>query len=60
MIALSSGAFSTSRAEHLGTSEVIDLSKEELLQQARNAGIEGVSSMSKAELERELKAHADS
>jgi hemerythrin superfamily protein len=52
-------AFTRVRAEHLGALK-IDLTKEEMLQQAANAGIEGASSMTKAELERELKAHADS
>ena len=40
--------------------EQIDLTKEEMLQQAANAGIEGASGMTKAELEKELAAHADS
>ena len=52
-------AFTRVRAEHLGALE-IDLTKEEMLQQAANAGIEGASGMSKAELEKELAAHADS
>ena len=52
-------AFTRVRAEHLGALE-IDLTKQELLQQAANAGIEGASGMSKAELEKELAAHAQS
>ena len=47
------------RTEHLGDQPVVDLTREEMLQQARNAGIGGVSSMSKSELEKELKAHAE-
>jgi hypothetical protein len=51
--------FLTTRTEHLGDQPVVDLTREDLLQQARNAGIGGVSSMSKSELEKELKAHAE-
>jgi hemerythrin superfamily protein len=42
-------AFAASRAEHLGDRPG-DASREELLAQARNAGISGASSMSKQEL----------
>ena len=52
-------AFLRAREDHLGE-QVDDLTKEEMLGQARNAGIEGASSMTKAELQRELKAHASS
>jgi hemerythrin superfamily protein len=51
--------FTRMRAEHLGALEV-DLTKAEMVQQAANAGIEGASAMTKAELEKELAAHADS
>ena len=51
-------AFAQARAEHLGAVD-IDLTKVELEQQARNAGIEGAAGMTKAELERELAAHAE-
>jgi hemerythrin superfamily protein len=47
-------AFITSRAEHMGD-QPGEASKTELLQQARNAGIEGASSMSRADLEKALK-----
>jgi hemerythrin superfamily protein len=47
-------AFMTSRAEHMGD-QPGEASKEELLVQARNAGVEGASSMSRAELENALK-----
>jgi hypothetical protein len=52
-------AFLTTRAEHLGE-QPIDLRKAELLTQAENIGLEGASSMSKAELEKALAAHASS
>ena len=47
-------AFITSRAEHMGD-QPGEASKPELLQQARNAGVQGASSMSRAELEKALK-----
>ncbi|TWP44381.1 hemerythrin domain-containing protein [Lentzea tibetensis] len=46
-------AFAESRAEHLGEKPG-EASKEELLVQARNAGLQGASSMSKQQLVREL------
>ena len=52
-------AFLASREEHLGE-QPIDLRKEELLQQARNAGVPGASDMSKAQLEKALAARAES
>jgi hemerythrin superfamily protein len=52
--------FLTSRSEHLGEQPEVDLTREEMLQQARNAGIGGVTSMSKSELEKVLKANAES
>ena len=48
-------AFATSRARHLGAMPG-DLTKEELQLQASNLGVRGASSMSKAELERQLKS----
>ncbi len=47
-------AFAASRQHHLGERPG-EATREELLQQARNAGIEGASSMSKDELVRALK-----
>jgi hemerythrin superfamily protein len=47
-------AFAASRAEHMGD-QPGEATREELLVQARNAGLAGASSMSKAELARELK-----
>ncbi|RJL36242.1 hemerythrin domain-containing protein [Bailinhaonella thermotolerans] len=47
-------AFARSRAEHLGEMPG-EAGREELLRQARNAGIEGASSMTKDELRRALK-----
>jgi len=47
-------AFIISRAEHMGD-QPGEASKAELLLQARNAGVEGASSMSRAELENALK-----
>jgi hypothetical protein len=38
---------------------VVDLTRGQMLQQARNAGIGGVTSMSKSELEKELQKHAE-
>jgi hypothetical protein len=52
--------FLAKRTETLGNQPMVDLTREEMLQQAKNAGISGVSSMSKSELEKELKAHAES
>jgi len=51
-------AFSQARAEHLGEMPG-EATREELLTQAGNAGIEGTSSMSKAELKRALAAKAE-
>lgn len=50
-------AFAQQRAEHLGE-EPGGATRDDLLQQAENAGIEGSSSMSKAELRRALDAKA--
>jgi hemerythrin superfamily protein len=47
-------AFMTSRAQHMGE-QAGDATKDELLRQARNAGIEGASSMSRDQLEEALK-----
>jgi len=52
-------AFLASRQEHLGE-EPIDLRKQELLQQAMNAGVPGAWQMSKSELEKALSARASS
>jgi hemerythrin superfamily protein len=52
-------AFAKTRAERLGD-QPEDMRVIDLRQQAQNAGIEGASRMNKAELERELKAHAGS
>lgn len=52
-------AFLASREEHLSR-EPVDLRKTELLQQAANVGLEGASTMSKAELEKALAARAGS
>ena len=51
-------AFAQQRAEHLGE-EPGEATRDELLQQAENSGIEGTSSMSKAELKRALEAKAE-
>ena len=50
-------AFAASRAEHMGD-QPGEATREELLLQARNAGLTGASSMSKEELARELKKMA--
>jgi hemerythrin superfamily protein len=50
-------AFAASRKQHLGE-QPGDITKEELVQQARNAGVPGASSMSKDELAEKLKASA--
>lgn len=52
-------AFLASRQDHLGE-EPIDLGKQELLQQAMNAGVPGAWQMSKSELEKALSARASS
>jgi hemerythrin superfamily protein len=52
--------FLASREQHLGEQPVVDLTREDMLQQAKNAGITGASSMDKSQLEKELKAHAGS
>jgi hemerythrin superfamily protein len=46
-------AFIASRAEHMGE-QAGDASRDELLQQAKNAGIEGASSMTRDELHKAL------
>ena len=51
-------AFAQQRAEHLGELPG-DANRNELLQQAQNAGIEGASSMSKAGLKRALTAKTE-
>ena len=51
-------AFSQQRAEHLGETPG-EATREEMLQQAENADIEGASSMSKAELKRALESKAE-
>jgi hemerythrin superfamily protein len=50
-------AFASRRKEHLGE-QPGDISKEELMQQARNAGVRGAAGMSKEELAAKLKASA--
>jgi hemerythrin superfamily protein len=50
-------AFAASRAQHLGERPG-EASKQELLQQARNAGITGVSNMSRAELVKAVQAQS--
>lgn len=52
-------AFLASREEHLGE-QPVDLRREEMVQQATNAGISGASRMSKDELEKALAARASS
>jgi hemerythrin superfamily protein len=47
-------AFAASRAQHLGD-QPGEASREELVVQAQNAGVAGASSMTKEELEKELK-----
>ncbi|UDY24655.1 hemerythrin domain-containing protein [Nocardioides sp. Kera G14] len=51
-------AFLSSRAEHLGE-QPEDKTKEQMLIQADNADISGVSGQSKSELEKTLSEHAD-
>jgi len=51
-------AFLASREAHLGQ-QVGDTTREQMLQQAKLAGIEGASSMSKPELEKALADHAE-
>ncbi|MGI8434412.1 MAG: hemerythrin domain-containing protein [Nocardioidaceae bacterium] len=51
-------AFAEARAEHLGD-DPGEATKEELLIAAENAGVEGASSMSKAQLRRSLKPDDD-
>jgi len=50
-------AFATSRARHLGE-QPEDITKGELLQQAANAGLSGVSGLGKAQLQKKLRAEA--
>ncbi|MFC0624622.1 hemerythrin domain-containing protein [Kribbella deserti] len=50
-------AFAASRAEHLGQ-QPADTTKDQLLQQARNADVSGVSGMGKDELKEELRKQA--
>jgi len=52
-------AFLTSREEHLGE-QPGELSKQQLLQQAANAGIRASSGMSKADLQEKLSSEAES
>ena len=52
-------AFLDARAEHLGA-DAESLTRAELDIQAENLGVEGRSSMSKSELEREVKSRAES
>ncbi|HUR13231.1 MAG TPA: hemerythrin domain-containing protein [Mycobacteriales bacterium] len=52
-------AFLASREEHLGE-QPVDLRKQDLLQQAMNAGLPGAWEMSKDELEKALSARAES
>lgn len=51
-------AFVASRKQHLGE-QPDDTTKEELLQQARNANVSGVSDLSKDELQQKLREEAD-
>lgn len=50
-------AFAASRKEHLGD-QPDDITRDELLQQARNADVSGVSSLSKEELQKKLQEEA--
>ncbi len=50
-------AFAASREQHLGD-QPGDITKEELLQQARNADVSGVSSLGKEELQKKLQDEA--
>lgn len=50
-------AFAASRKEHLGE-QPDDITREELLQQARNAEVSGVSSLGKDDLKKKLQEHA--
>ncbi|HUR51253.1 MAG TPA: hemerythrin domain-containing protein [Mycobacteriales bacterium] len=52
--------FIATRTQHLGDQPVVDLRREDMLTQARNAGITGAATMSKSELEKELAARAES
>lgn len=49
-------AFAASRARHLGE-QPGDITREELENQARNAGVSGASQMSKEQLARQMKPH---
>jgi hypothetical protein len=51
-------AFVASRKQHLGE-QPDDTTKEELLQQAKNANVSGVSGLSKDELQQKLREEAD-
>jgi hemerythrin superfamily protein len=51
-------AFLASRAQHLGE-QPGEATKQDLVQQARNINLPGAAAMSKDDLERELKKHAD-
>jgi hemerythrin-like domain-containing protein len=50
-------AFAASRKEHLGE-QPEDINREQLLQQARNADVSGVSSLSKDQLQKKLQQEA--
>ena len=50
-------AFAASRKEHLGE-QPDDITREELLQQARNAEVSGVTSLGKDDLKKKLQEHA--
>jgi len=50
-------AFATSRKEHLGD-QPDDITRDELLQQARNADVSGVSSLGKDDLKKKLQEEA--
>ena len=52
-------AFLSAREQHLGE-QPGDMTKADLEQQAANAGLTGTTSMSKSELEAELRKHAES
>ena len=51
-------AFVTARTEHLGDRPG-QANREELEQQARNAGLNGISSSSKEEIKQDLLEHAE-
>jgi hemerythrin superfamily protein len=53
------GAFTATRKRHLGE-QPEDTTREELLQQARNAGVSGTSGLGKEELKQKLQSKAES